>query len=1035
MIQNSRRACSARRHKVKSMLKGLKKTRLWAGLCSIFSVLLCCVTVGSGVANAYSGTINQALNITVSEIVTENPDPNEDTVYYKSSFGAFNESNLKKLQAAAREQAVAEMREGAALLYNPESALPLKTEKKITLFGRAAATPSYQAQSAGNKVADDTVDKVTLKDGLEGEGFAINEAVWNALRSSETKITVGSAAGFEETPGFYRDCIEQVKDYDDAAIVVLTRQGAEGTDLAMDDVDDDGQTVLSALALHSNEREMLKLVRGKFDKVIVLLNSANPMEVEELKNYCDAILFIGYPGQYGFEGVAEILRGTVNPSGRLADTYAVNSLSSPAVVNSGTRTPRYTNASEIDSRLGSSEKATYMSFQAESIYVGYRYYETRYYDCVTGFGGAASCVGASSGAAKWEYANEVSYPFGYGLSYTAFEQSLDGVTVEPDRISVTVTVKNVGTMAGRSVVQVYAQTPYGDYEVKNGVEKSAVQLVGFDKTETLEAGASRTLTIAIDPYLLASYDAKTLQSYYLSGGDYSIAIGGDSHDALNNILAAQGYTEADGMDDSGDASKAYKYVQAFDDETYAEGENGAEITNRFEDCDLNNWQADAGTYLTRSDWEGTYPAQQTAIAASAAMMQALSGEWYAKPADAPSYNQIASQFGQNNDLTVIDMRDVPITDTETWRKFVLQMDLDDLPTATGANFVNDAIEPLSPSFVVGDGCDSVAGSITIYAKSGTNQPADSSDSATLIVACIRYCSKTILAGTFDPDRYASRGMLMGEEGLWRGNMENFGIGANLHRTPFGGRNFEYYSECPALTYFAAMAEVEAMESTGVHACAKHFTGNDQEFQREGVSVFFSEQAFREGNLRAFEGALREAKAGGYMSSFERLGTVWSSASYAMNTEIVRGEWGYQGHAITDGAAAGTGYINHGAYKDHAVEVFAAGTQQWCLDSNVGHGKAAMEIARQTNDGNILELMIDAAIHWEYAIVNSSVINGISAHSRIVSITPWWRTALDGTIIALSVLTSASVILLAAGTVWKGREAAQKKRKGMKENET
>lgn len=1020
---------------VKAMLKILKMTRLWAGLTAILAGLLCCLVVGSGVAEAYSGTINQALNITTSEIVNSDPDPNEDTTYYKSMFGDFNEANLEKLRAATREQVVNEMREGAALLYNQNSALPMLTETRITLFGRAAASPSYQAQSAGNKITDSTADKVDLKTALEGEGFEINESVWNALRASETTLTAGSGAGFEETPGFYQSCMGRVGEYDDAAVVVLTRQGAEGTDLAMDDIDDDGQTVLSALALHSNEREMLKLVRERFDKVIVLLNSANPMEVEEIEDYCDAILFIGYPGQYGFEGVAEILRGTVNPSGRIADTYAVNSLSAPAAVNSGTRTPLYSNADEINSRLGSSEKATYMSFQAESIYVGYRYYETRYNDCVTGLGNANSAAGASNGASLWEYTNEVSYPFGYGLSYTTFSQTLDSVMVEADKITVQATVTNTGEVAGKSAVQVYAQTPYGEYEVQNGVEKSAIQLMNFGKTDILKPGESETLAIELDPYLLASYDAKNLQTYYLSEGEYYIAIGENSHDALNNILAAQGYDIEDGMDYSGDAAKVYSYEQAFDDETYALGENGAEIKNRFADCDLNYWQSGAGTYLTRSDWAGTYPTEQTVIAASAEMIDALSGEWYEKPANAPTYNEIASQFGQNNGLTIIDMRGVPITDTETWRKFIFQMDLDDLPIATGANFVNEAIEPLSPSFVVGDGCDSVAGNIVIYEQSGTSKAASSSDRAKVTVACVRYCSKPILAGTFNHNLYASRGKLMGEEGLWRGNLENFGTGANMHRTPFGGRNFEYFSECSTLTYIAAMDEVEAMETTGVHAVSKHFTGNDQEFQREGVSVFFNEQAFREGNLRAFEGALREAKAGGYMSSFERLGTVWSSASYAMNTEIVREEWGYQGHSMTDGAAAGTGYVNHGAYKDHAVEVFAAGTQQWCLDSNVGHGIAAMQIARQTNDGYILELLIDAAIHWEYAIANSGVVNGISANSRIVSITPWWRTAIDGAITAFSVLAAAGAAALIAGTALNWRKKLLEKRVEGKKDET
>ena len=251
---------------------------------------------------------------------------------------------------------------------------------------------------------------------------------------------------------------------------------------------------------------------------------------------------------------------------------------------------------------------------------------------------------------------------------------------------------------------------------------------------------------------------------------------------------------------------------------------------------------------------------------------------------------------------------------------------------------------------------------------------------------------------------------MGEDGLWSGHMVNYNVGNDLHRTPFGGRNFEYMSECPTLNYLAAIPQVEAMEKTGSHSSPKHFVGNDQEFYRSGLVVFFNEQAFREGALRAFEGSVREANAGSIMQSFERIGLKWSSASYALNTIVLRNEWNWHGLIDTDAAPCFGEYVD-GGYVNHAVEVLDAGTQEWCLDGVGGHGQYVLQQAKDTDDGHLLELLIDAAIYWEYAISRSNIINGMSATAKVVQVTPWWQTAITTLIVCSAVLTAASCAML------------------------
>ena len=1009
----------------------MKKTKLWSGLTSVFAVILVIAIIGQTLASANASYINSTLGINTARVVEKGTAPT-DTTYYKSQFGAFDDPEAQaRAIAAALEQNVNEMREGAALLMNENQTLPLANETRISVFGHGAVDPAYQANSAGTKVRSGAINAIDLKTALENAGFAVNPVLWDGLVNGTAARGVlqqswggmaiavtGSAAGSEENKAFYDQYTSTYADYSDAAVVVLTREGAEGTDLLMQDKDDEGGSTepISSLALHKNERDLLETVRANFSKVIVLLNSPNQMEVHEIKQYADAILFIGYPGHQGFTGVAEILRGTVNPSGKLVDTYATNSLSAPATVNSGTDTPVFANRDQINATIGEDERAEYISFQAESIYIGYRYYETRYADAVMGQGNASSNIGALPGAESWNYADEVQYPFGYGLSYTSFEQTLDSVNVSENEITAKVTVKNTGDVAGKSVVQLYAQTPYGDYEKQHGVEKSAVAIVGFGKTGLLQPGSSETVTVTVDKYLLASYDMKANGGeggYILSGGKYWVAIGEDAHDALNNMLADQGYTVDNGMTGNGDKAKCYSWSEDLNEEKYRYGENGVAVSNQFQDCDLNYWVAGAGTYLSRSDWAGTFPVTRTTVEATQEMMDVLDGEWYVKPENAPSYNEVASKFGVQSGLNLASMKDIPLSERETWETFIYQLTPEDLPNATAESFSCPAVGELSPSFAVGDGCDSVGGSYPIPVTV---------DGQEVNVPTVRYCSNPIMTGTFNYEIMAKRGTMLGEDGLWAKFMINYNVGNDLHRTPFGGRSFEYMSECPTMNYLCGAVEVAAQQKTGSHAAPKHFVGNDQEFYRDGVCCFFNEQAFREGNLRAFEGSVRVANSGGIMQSFSRLGLKWNSASYALNTQVLRNEWGWTGAIDTDAAPCFGEYVD-GGYRNHAIEVLTAGTQEWCLDGVGGHGTWVLNKAKETDDGYLLNLLKEAAISWEYAISRSVITNGYSSTAVIEHVTPWWANAIQYTIICSAVLAALCFILTCISKVLNGKKKA------------
>lgn len=984
----------------------MRRTRLWTGMASTTSFLLAASILGMNCMMSYEGTVNGALGITTSKVVNEDGADLSATTYFASEYGELNAENLQKLIADTYSESVLEQEEGSVLLKNDDNALPLASdETRVTLFGHSVVQPVYKNASAGSSgyKGEYCID---LKTALTDAGFAVNETLYDAYENSETTRGTGVAGmGGTNTPAvtwsigeekksFYTDDLKASweEDYNDVAIVMLSREAGEG----VEDYIEDPVDGISQLALHQEEKDLLQMIKdsGKFKKTIVLINSGNAMELGWLDEYgVDACLWIGLPGQRGFEGVVNLLKGEANPSGHLTDTYAVNSLSAPSVVNGSYHNQNWTNLDEVLDKSDETESSiSWYTVQAEGIYIGYKYYETRYEDTILGQGNADSSKGSSDGNA-WNYTAEVSYPFGYGLSYTTFEQTLDHVEVTDDSITATVTVTNTGDTAGKSVVEIYAQTPYGDYEKQNLVEKSAIQLVNYDKTDLLEPGQSQTLTIDCDKYLLASYDYINAKGYIMSEGDYYLALGDNVHEALNNVLAAKG---AEGMVDisgqavSGDAAKTYQWSENFDDSTYKTSQYTDEVvTNQFDDCDINYWKDGAVTYLSRQDWDATYPVAATQVEATDEMIAVLNGDYYEKPEDA----------GSVSDYTLGDNKSIPLAamigkdfDDEAWDEYLNQFTLDELASITADNFGTAEITSVGkPAIVAGDGPDGVGGT---FDKSTYGDDRDD---------CAFPC-ENILASSYNKDLLTRRGELMGEEAMYLGIGYVWMPGVNLHRTPFGGRNFEYYSEDANMNYLCASETVNGMAEKGVHAGAKHLAGNDQENNREGISVFFNEQAFREGALRGCESALTQENSMAVMHAFNRLGMTWSSASKALCTQVVRNEWGFMGFEETDAVAGGS------TFKLHFTSTLDAGANVFCLDFGGDSSKMIVSAIRDNDDGYMLGKLRETAHYYLYTIANSSVMNGYSTDSKVVSVTPWWQPVMYVIIGAFAVLEILFLVL-------------------------
>ncbi len=962
---------------------------------------------------------------------------------YTSDYGCdiMDQSQLQKLEDDCAEQGALEVSEGCVLLRNENGALPLAAGARVTLLGQNSiestieeeaaggfgapkkySGPFYSYHSGGDSAKGAMVATTTYLECMQ-EVYEVNEALVAAYQTSgykrmksATEPTIGEAPA-----SFYTDELKAswASDYNDAAIVMLTRQASEDCDLMLEDPEG-----ISSLALHQDEKDLLAMVKeqkdaGVFKRVVVLVNSSWAIEIGDLAGYgVDAILWVGAPGATGFKGVAKVLTGEVNPSGHLVDTFAKNSLSAPAITYAQSKnTQTWANLDEVTSACADTAKyVSYYLIYAEGIYVGYKYYETRYEDCVLGQGKADSATGSSTGNA-WSYTDEVAYPFGYGLSYTDFDQKLAGVTYDSaaDTYKVSVAVTNAGTVAGRSVVQVYAQTPYGDYEKKNNVEKSAVQLVAFGKTQLLEPGASETVEIEVERYLLASYDYTAAKSYIISAGDCYLAIGDDAHDALNNILAAKGATgmvDVAGKAAAGDKDKVYTWNEAsLDATTYAHSRyTGVAVTNEFDDADINTLGTQTVTYLSRSDWAGTFPVEPVAITATAEMIRDLAGDFYEKPADAPSVDSFTQ--GADNGISFVDMFEVEFDDDETWNKFLDQLTVEEMASLMPDSNGSVALDKVAmPASYRGDDMDQLEQvHFKLTDQSGFLWP-----------------SIMLSAATWDKDEMAKRANYTANEAFFMGCTEIWSGGPNMHRTPFNGRASAYYSEDGMMGYYVGQIQAEACQKMGIILGLKHLCVNDQEAMRESAATFTNEQALRENYLRAFEGAYAKGGAQGLMTAFNRMGTTYCGSCKELLTTVLREEWGAHVTVCSDAVVGAD-------YKKHYAENLAAGMDYWCWDMagfGAKQGETPSNLSKdvipqliEAGDGYMLERLRNATKNHVYAEVRSILVNGLASGAKIEHITPWWQNALTGAKVGTGVLAAGFVGLYCAkGFVWDNDAAA------------
>lgn len=997
-------------------MKKKRTPRVMRGLTGLTASLLVVSLGTTTIANAWASKINEYLGTTNIKVSGETSD-SEDAYYYKSDF-----DNTEDLIAARNDVMTRIQEEGTVLLKNENKALPLASSAKVTLFGMTSYDPVY-----GGTVGSSTPAKQALsfKECFEEAGIEVNPTMWSFYEEMNKTYDRMALAptwfGFTgaemqantirtgEVPiSEYTDTQrESYSDYSDAAIVVIGRQGSEADDFGTgtDNVTDGDGTHL-ALALQDVERDMIKEAEDNFDRVIVLINADNPMEIEELKDdeNIDSILWIGEPGTVGLKGVTSVLTGEANPSGHLSDTYAVSSVSSPAMANFGNYT--YTNATESNFGASNYSGSSYV-VESEDIYTGYKYYETRYEDTILGEGNADSKTGASNGNSEWDYDNEVSYSFGYGLSYTTFEQKITDFSYEGDNVKVTVEVKNTGDTAGKDVVQLYAQTPYTDYDKENKVEKASVQLIGFEKTSEIEPGQTETVEVEAPKEYFASYDYVNAKTYIMDAGDYYFAVGNGVHDALNNILAAKGYTEADGMDAEGDSDLAVSYtLDELDTTTYSVSSvTGNAITNQFDDADLNYFADGTVTYLSRSDWEGTWPQTYDSVEATEEMQTLLKGDTYTS-SDSDDTSDI--KWGQSGDLSIIDLKGADFDD-ERWDQLLSQITLEE--ACTFIQLGGSGIEPIASIDLIGgldaDGpngiLDAFGGkTLSTYWKSSESEDPCyvSSKDENASYECGTFPTSPTLAATFNKELAEEQGYIFGEDSLWSNITTIYAPGLNLHRTPYCGRSQEYFSEDAVLTGEIAAAEILKAQEKGCILAPKHLAFNNQEVNRSGISTFANEQSLRENELRGFQIAFVKGQAKGLMSAYNRIGCTWVGDSKGLSTEVVRNEWGFEGWENTD-------MLSSEDYQ-RWEEGLLAGTNMLLNTSLDSYSDLKEENVK--GDANLQKAIKDSLHYTLYSYVNSNLMNGVTSSTSVDYILTTWQKALIGVDIFFGVLTVLCLVL-------------------------
>lgn len=1017
------------------MSKKKSGRRVWRGVTTATASLLALSVCASTVVDGFRTDIDKFLGTKSTKLVTENSD-GTDLYTFKSDYTSTTEL-LHGIQDVGERMS----EEGSVLLKN-NGALPLTKDEtqKITLLGFSSYYP-VQGGDMGSSLVENTgtdADTVDMVGAFKAKGFGLNQTVADMYEALQPtfKSEVQSWGGTIEynhitapsTTGVFssKEPSQAALDGQNAAwkdsmndnnvmIVTIARSASEngsynpGT-AGVDPTQNLNQT--DPLGLSDDERDLIQAAvdakASNGGKVIVLLNNASAMEVQEIQDNdgVDAILQVGLPGGYGFYGVADILSGDVNPSGHLTDTYAVKNANSPAAQNFGDL--QWTNANP-DIKMNDA------IVEAENIYIGYKYYETRYFDTVMNQGNASSTVGSSTGSA-WNYDDEVTYPFGYGLSYTTFTQTLDDLNVDLENETVTakVTVTNTGSVAGKDVVQLYVSLPYTDYDKEHGVEKAAVQLLDYGKTAELAPGASETVTITADMQNMASWDstadnaAGTKGCYILDAGDYYFTIGNGAHEAVQNVLAAEG------QDVGGDADKAKSWnLGSQDTTTFATTKNGTAVENQLADMDVNYWLPGTATYLTRADWEGTFPKTYKDLTATDEMIDILDNDIYEINANGdPS----TVTFGADNGLTLADLKGVSDINDERWDMLMDEITLEECMIRTGFGGTSTKVieSIMSPETIQNDGPNGIYSyPLGQYANTdaSTGDPCvvDAND-PNLTYKMGTMVNETVIAQTFNKDLAADYGRVIGNYSLWANTTIFWGIGTNLHRLPYNARNHEYYSEDAVLTAGQGTAYAAAAMEYGVIIAPKHLAFNDTEINRTGVSVFMTEQQARENELRGTQGIVENAHVLGVMTAYNRVGITQDNAHTGLTKNILRNEWGFEGLISED-------FIQDANYVVLKEAVLNGVTMSCNTGDNtmtaVSEKYPYWTVEAVSQDTTMMTALKQAMKYQNYALANSNAMDGMASNTKLVSVRTWYDNALTAVQIvfaALTVLAAAMYVL-------------------------
>ena len=1011
-------------------MKAKKFTPAMRGLAALMTCLMVLSIVGTGVANTYRGALDDTLG--TESYVTINDD---SAARFKTDY-----ATIEDMAAAARDIAIREGEEGTVVMKNDNSVLPLKANANVALFGLAAY--NVYGPKGGN------ADAASLADALAGAGLNVNETLkdyymtniinmhtemranrwtgkevpttvydhmyvsapgdWTTYQIAEVPPTEFEALG---VPANWKEAIAK----DSIGICVFARGAGEGNTYKPGSaLNYAGEaTGEDPLKLSADELAVVEAAKETCSKVIVLLNTGNNMMIADIaeggSHEVDGICYIGCPNDYQTIGIANVLTGKVNATGALASAFVRDHQSIPAVQNVGgdyfadyeivcrNDDPRYPGKEIGNIGTGSFGGAdTYNGgmyiVEAEGIYVGYKYYETRYFDAVMGQGNANSAAGATQGSA-WNYGDEMLYTFGHGLSYLDYTQTIKSVTVDRSvngNITAVVEVKNNSNQDGKFLTQLYVQQPYTDYDRTNLVEKSAVMFLNSAKVD-VAAGKSKEVTITIPTKYLASYDANNAKTYILDAGDYYFTAAAGAHEAVNNILAAQGKTTADGMDAAGSKAVVSWKLDALDNTTFAIA-NNTTVTNVADDADLNYWLPGTVTYLTRQDWN-TFPINYNKLNLKIAdspkkdqWIAEMRGETYtisdtgAAAEAVPGPKFAASEIGAEQLNNIND---------PYWDKLVHAITIDE---AVGA-----VIHGGSRS----DTLTNIDNPVVIQNEGPTGISAGYTDEATGKTYKFNVNSQTLLGCSFNPELAYQWGLVEGNSCLWVERYDLWGSGLTLNRTPYNGRNYEYISEDPMLTNVIGREVIQGCSDKGIINGPKHMGFNDQEHNRAGISAYMTEQKFRETDLRGFEGALSDAFGMGVMIAFNRIGATNASHHVGMIQKIVRGEWGFKGLISTD-------MMNNYLYFNAESMVMAGITQvaDFAADNshiNLGEGGVDavwphISLATVSKDSNLVEQARENLKYQLYIFANSAILN-ISTQR----VNTWWDTALTVTTYASSIL--------------------------------